>query len=261
MVMQEDVPKIFISYRREDSADVTGRIGDKLREHFGKESVFTDVDDIPLGVDFRTHLDNEVSQCDVLLTVIGKDWLSAKFSDGDLRLNNPSDFVRIEIESALRRNIPVIPLLVRGATIPTNIQLPETIKELAFRNAQKIRPDPDFKNDANRLIDVLVKHFESNRPEQISTAPHSLECSDNLQSSSSQWQLNKILGLGVIASIAALVITFYWPRVARRQAEFVRPDMVEIPASIFTMGSKIGGSSNRQYTKWQCPHLNWHAMS
>ncbi|MFK7892974.1 MAG: toll/interleukin-1 receptor domain-containing protein [Granulosicoccus sp.] len=126
--------KIFISYRRTDSADVTGRIGDRLRLHFGSDNVFTDVDDIPLGVDFRAVLDAAVSQCDVVLVVIGRDWVSSTNKAGELRLSDPADFVRIEIESALRRDIPVIPLLVRGAGMPQPSPLPEPIKQLPFPN-------------------------------------------------------------------------------------------------------------------------------
>jgi len=151
--------KIFISYRRDDSADVTGRIGDRLRDHFGDENVFTDVDDIPLGVDFRKHLDDAVRQCDVLLAVIGRTWSSVADEAGNQRLIDPTDFVRIEIESALDRGIPVVPLLVQGADMPKKEQLPATLESLAFQNAQHVRRDPDFKNDMYRLIAGLVKHL------------------------------------------------------------------------------------------------------
>lgn len=152
---------IFISYRREDAADVTGRINDRLSDRFGKAAVFTDVNKIPLGLDFRKHLDNEVKQCDVLLAVIGKDWLTVSASEDQSRLSDPTDFVRIEIESALSRDIPVIPVLVSGASMPSVAELPESLHELAYRNAIKIRPDPDFDNDAERLIDSLRTHFEA----------------------------------------------------------------------------------------------------
>ena len=258
--------KIFISYRREDSADVTGRIGDRLREHFDEESVFTDVDNIPLGVDFRTHIDDEVKQCDVLLAVIGKDWLSAKNADGELRLNDPADFVRIEIESALRRDIPVIPLLVRGASIPQIDQLPDSIEELAFRNAQKIRPDPDFRNDADRLVSSLVRHFEPEAPGPVRAAPHTPEQPEISRSSKSQRQSRKPLWLGVFAS--SVVAAYLWvmsgqdervgpdpqrknstpelgrsvPTPALPAKDFITPDMVEIPAGTFMMGSDNGAS-------------------
>ena len=93
------VPTIFISYRRDDSSDVTGRIYDRLILHFGKQCVFKDVDNIPLGVDFRKHLGDSVGRCDVLLTIVGKQWLVGE--QGNRRLDDVRDFVRIELEAAL----------------------------------------------------------------------------------------------------------------------------------------------------------------
>jgi tetratricopeptide (TPR) repeat protein len=157
--------QIFISYRRDDAAYVTGHINDLLRKEFGDASVFTDVDNIALGVDFRAVLDETVSQCQVLLAVIGTAWLTVRGQDGQLRLEDPADFVRIEIESALKRNIPVIPLLVSGATMPTAEDLPDSLKELAFRNGTQIRPGPDFRVDMARLAKNLQRHFDSIRTE------------------------------------------------------------------------------------------------
>jgi TIR domain-containing protein len=149
---------IFISYRRQDSSDVTGRIYDRLIQHFGKPSVFKDVDSIPLGADFRKHLDDSVAQCDVLLTVIGRQWLVGDV--GQRRLNDVGDFVRIEIEAALRRNIPIVPVLVQGATIPRLEDLPETLQALVYRNGIPVRPDPDFHQDMDRLIRGIEGHLE-----------------------------------------------------------------------------------------------------
>lgn len=155
--------QIFISYRRDDAAYVTGHINDLLRNEFGEESVFTDVDNIALGVDFRAVLDESVSQCQVLLAVIGDNWLTVRSRDGKPRLDDPADFVRIEIESALKRNIPVIPLLVSGATMPLEEDLPGTLKDLAFRNGTQIRPAPDFNLDMDRLIRNLRAYLQSMR--------------------------------------------------------------------------------------------------
>ena len=146
---------IFICYRRADSENVAGRIYDRLVQYYGKESIFKDVDSIPLGVDFRTFLDGKVGQCKVLLVVIGDQWVSIADTEGNRRLDDFRDYVRIEIESALKRNVPVIPLLVRRATMPEEEFLPESIKGLAFRNGIQIRPDPDFHNDMERLISAL----------------------------------------------------------------------------------------------------------
>lgn len=143
-------PAIFITYRREDSIDVTGRIYDRLCQHFGKENVFKDVDSIPLGVDFRKHLGDSVGQCDVLLTVIGRQWLTG--DKGKRRLDDLRDFVRIEMEAALKRDIPVVPVLVQGSSMPGLEDLPEILQSLVYRNGIPVRPDPDFHPDMDRLI-------------------------------------------------------------------------------------------------------------
>jgi uncharacterized membrane protein YeaQ/YmgE (transglycosylase-associated protein family) len=163
-----DVPKrpasktptggIFISYRRTDSAHVAGRIYDRLVGVFGTPAVFKDVDSIPLGFDFKEYLDEKVGECNVLLALIGDRWLDAKDGLGNRRLEDPTDFVRIEIESALARNIPVIPLLVGGAPMPSAQELPDSLRKLVFRNGIPIRPDPDFHRDMDRLISALKGH-------------------------------------------------------------------------------------------------------
>lgn len=157
--------QIFISYRRDDAAYVTGHINDLLRKEFGGESVFTDVDNIALGVDFRAVLDESVSQCQVLLAVIGDNWLTVRNKDGKPRLHDPADFVRIEVESALKRKIPVIPLLVSGATMPQEEDLPDSLKDLAFRNGTQIRPAPDFNVDMERLVRNLRTYLKSTQKE------------------------------------------------------------------------------------------------
>jgi len=160
--------KILISYRREDSIDVTGRIHDRLVKDFGPGAVFMDVDSIPYGVDFRTYLDEQVSQCEVFLAVIGRDWLRGKERKWRSRLEDPGDFVRIEIESALKRRIPVIPVLVGGASVPPAQQLPASIQDLSYRHAIVIRPNPDFHRDMDRLIDHLRTQLDGKK-EQLAS--------------------------------------------------------------------------------------------
>ena len=143
---------IFISYRRSDSIGDTGRIYDYLERHFGRERVFKDVDSIPLGVNFRDYLDQEVGRCQVLIAVIGPTWLTVTGDDGHRRLDSPTDFVRLEIESALTQKIPVIPLLVNDSTMPKAAELPEGLKALADWQNIVIRHDPDFRRDVNKLI-------------------------------------------------------------------------------------------------------------
>jgi formylglycine-generating enzyme required for sulfatase activity len=143
---------IFISYRREDSRHQTGRLYDRLVAHFGSEHVFKDVDSIPLGSDFREVLTERVAGCDVFLAVIGDTWLSIAGKSGNRRLDDPGDSVRIEIEAALSRKIPVIPVLVGNSSVPPAEELPESLRGLSFRNGLPVRPDPDFHHDMDRLI-------------------------------------------------------------------------------------------------------------
>lgn len=151
--------KIFISYRHEDSNYVSGRIYDNLINKLQNASIYKDVDSIPLGIDFREHIRNSVGLCTILLAVIGDHWAVNK--NGINRLLDETDWVRIEVETALNRNIPVIPLLIDGAKIPTAEILPESMQALQFRNGMPIRPDPDFHHDMQRLLDGIATHLTS----------------------------------------------------------------------------------------------------
>lgn len=143
---------IFISYRRDDAEGQAGRLFDDLTQHFGDDAVFMDVAAIEPGRDFRRVIDEHVASCGVLLAIIGKIWLTAKDESGVRRLNDPMDLVRLETASALKRDIPVVPVLVHGARMPRAEDLPEDLKELAFRNGLELthaRWDSD--------VQVLVK--------------------------------------------------------------------------------------------------------
>jgi hypothetical protein len=143
--------KLFISYRRDDSAGHAGRVHDRLQQEFGRDFLFMDVDSIPLGANFAKVLGEEVAKCDVLLAMIGPGWLDAHDENGNRRLENANDFVRIEVGAALKRGIPVIPILLDGAQIPKASQLPDDLKELALRNGLDVR-HASFAEDMQRLI-------------------------------------------------------------------------------------------------------------
>ncbi|WP_313887616.1 toll/interleukin-1 receptor domain-containing protein, partial [Nodosilinea sp. LEGE 07088] len=157
-----------MSYRRSDSEDVAGRIYDRLAAHFGKDAIFKDVDAIPIGVDVRDYINDSLSQCPVVLAIIGNTWLTVTDSYGNRRLDNPVDWVRLELEEALRRKgqLIVVPVLVRRATMPAPDALPPTLVNLAYINAAQARPDPDFHSDMNRLIVQLEQYFG-----QLDSAP------------------------------------------------------------------------------------------
>lgn len=159
------MPKIFISYRRSDSKDIAGRIYDRLVGRFGEDSVFYDKKNVPYGIDYRKWLKNEVQSCQVLIAIIGSQWLEAQDKYQKRRIDSENDWVRIEIESALaREDIPVIPLLVNGAKLPNPEQLPESLEKLAHRQAAKARTD-DFDADMSRLITEIERHFGNGQPQ------------------------------------------------------------------------------------------------
>jgi len=149
---------IFLSYRREDTEGQAGRLYDDLVAVFGADSVFMDVAAIQPGRDFRKSIDQSLNSCGVFLSLIGKSWLSAKDISGQRRLDDPADFVRIETGAALKRDIPVIPVLVQGASAPKPDQLPDDLKELAFRNAVELT-HPRWNSDIQVLIAALRPHI------------------------------------------------------------------------------------------------------
>lgn len=148
--------KIFINYRRDDSIGTAGRLHDRLTHVFGRKNVFMDVDHIPAGVDFVRHLNTQVAECDAFLVIIGPDWLDTKDSSGRRRLDNPDDFVRVEILAALARDVRVIPVLVDDAHMPKPEELPEPLRSLSRRHAVEVR-NVQFGSDAERLIGKVAE--------------------------------------------------------------------------------------------------------
>ena len=204
--------QIFISYRREDSADVAGRLNDRLVGHFGQSVIFRYLDSIPIGADFRDHLADAVGRCSVLLVIIGKGWLEVRSQKGR-RLDDPDDFVRFEIETALLRGIPVIPLLIQGATMPAAPQLPTVLHELAYRNALPIRADPDFHKDVDRLVRHLKNSSESQGA--VSSAKSSGQRIPKSTGSTSAWSsLMRIQTwgwlVGVVGGLVLSIILFLY---------------------------------------------------
>jgi TIR domain len=152
---------IFISYRRSDSQDVTDRISERLSSINvgGSKRVFRDVEnDIRPGDDFRTRLKQALGRCRICLVIIGNGWLEAKDSDGRRRLDDPTDYVRQEVETALLSDARVIPVLVQNATMPRANMLPESIRQLAFCEAIRVRPNPDFDRDFSNLAVSIQNH-------------------------------------------------------------------------------------------------------
>jgi hypothetical protein len=138
---------IFISYRREDSAGWTGRLAERLKQKFGADAIFMDIDTIQPGADFAEALRAAVGACDVLLAVIGPEWSLTTNAEGQKRLEDPNDWVRTELTTALSRSIPVIPVLVGGASLPKLATLPDDLK-----NCSTTRPTNLPINGGNLIL-------------------------------------------------------------------------------------------------------------
>ncbi len=151
---------IFINYRRSDAEGEAGRLFDELTLQLGNDAVFMDVAAIEPGRDFRKAIDQSVSSCSALLAMIGLEWLSATDAAGQRRLADPNDFVRIELASALRRDIPVVPVLVRGAKMPRPDELSEDLRDLAFRNAVELT-HARWKSDVQVLLKALRPYIDA----------------------------------------------------------------------------------------------------
>jgi hypothetical protein len=156
---------VFICYRREESAFAARAIYDRVAQKVGRENVFLDVDNIELGVDWFDALNERVAACDALIAVIGRNWVAAD-KDNRRRIDDPDDFVRIEIEAALKRGVRGIPVLVDGALMPKTSDLPESLRGFARRQNIEISHSR-FETDVERLTRALTSILEPPRPRQV----------------------------------------------------------------------------------------------
>jgi len=147
--------RLFLSYRRADSAGHTGRLSDALAVRVGADHVFQDVETMTAGVDFVASIAAALDECDAVLAVIGPTWSTAATPDGSLRLHDPDDVVRMELATALRRDIPVVPVLVGGASLPNPEALPEDLRSLVRRQAVSVR-DGSWQRDVDALLTSLA---------------------------------------------------------------------------------------------------------
>ncbi len=156
---------IFISYRRDDSEGEAGRLFDDLVREFGDDSVFMDVDGSTPGVDFRKAIEDNVTSCGVLLAVIGPSWATITNRSGTRRLDDANDYVKLEIAAALARNVAVIPVLVHESTMPHPEQLPDELKDLAYRNSVEVT-HTRWNSDVQLLIGALRSYVTTNKATQ-----------------------------------------------------------------------------------------------
>jgi len=190
--------------------------------------VFMDIDNIPLGVDFREHISGEVSRCDLLLALIGDRWLALDGSDKVRRIDSPSDLVRIEIESALNRSIPVVPVLIGGAKMPPKAELPESMQALAFRNAAEVSAGRDARHQLDQLANGLREILELQARRRIESGEESTRLTKTSLRNGSRRQWLMLCGGGASVTIAA--VSLFWPRDTIQTPDGTLPPPAPAPA-------------------------------
>ena len=222
---------VFLNYRRGDSEGQARALFLELTKLLGKDSVFMDVDSIALGRDFRTVLQERLGSCDVMVALIGPDWLDAADSSGNRRLENPTDFVRQEIAAALKRNIPVIPVLVQGARMPASERLPDDLQDLPYRNGFELGHST-WESDVAEMVKRLG--LQEQRPS--ASLPPSTTREAHAQGSAipRAWLL-RAAALAVIIGGAGLLVYFYPQR--------SDPGTIAAPESSRGVGAPSAGES------------------
>jgi hypothetical protein len=239
------VPRILVSYRRDDSAPYAGRIADRLKEKFGRDHVFVDIDNIRPGEDFVQRIDQYIAACDVLVAVIGKSWVTAADSQGRLRLDREDDFVRMEIAKALERHLRVIPALVGDAAMPAATQLPQELVALTRRQAIEIS-DSRFHQDVDQLIEALADSPDLSPQPKLTPQPLGERGRKVIRTlPRRRW----IVG-GALA-IASLVLLGYWFSLSRKTPSgqsAAAGDSLSAPPSANNPGAEISPAAGSTST-------------
>ena len=224
--------RIVISYRRSDSQDITGRIFDRLEQQYGKTTVFRDIDSIHPGIDFRTQIADALKAADALLVVVGPRWLG-RGEGTKSRIENEADPVRIEVETALKRDIPIIPLLVGGTKMPETDELPESLRDFAFRHAVVVDGGRDFNHHIEGLIRSLDRLLSGKPIPSADEKPASVS-----ESQRGRWSFRRhglVGGLAAIVLVLAAILlrgTLNQPTVSAQQPPGQTP---QVPSDQFRM--------------------------
>ena len=206
---------IFISYRRDDSEGEAGRLFDDLTRAFGNDAVFMDVAGIKPGVDFRRAIEDNVASCGVFLAVVGPTWATIANPNGTRRLEDPADFVALEIASALKREVPVIPVLVHDARMPAADLLPESLKSFAYHNSVELT-HARWNSDVDLLIEALKQYVTPKTPSEApvhATVPVQLPAphhpSSNVAPAASKNWLPMVIGALAGVLLIVVIIAYF----------------------------------------------------
>jgi TIR domain len=233
--------RIFVSYRREETAYPAGWLFDRLSEHFGGGQIFKDVDSIELGDDFIEEINTAVGSCDVLLALIGEQWLTITDEEGRRRLDDPKDFVRLEVEAALDRKVRVIPILIDGATMPRAEELPPSLARLVRRQALDLSPSR-FEFDTSRLIHVLEATLEevqarpSTKQSSHGTRGEREPSDQDLRARGGEleaaaWRRRRSWGLAIMGALVGAFLLFIGVRIWGSGSEEAQGDGVNVPTA------------------------------
>jgi hypothetical protein len=252
------MPRVTISYRRDDSLDITGRIFDRLAGHFGREAVFRDIDNIPPGADFRRHIDRVLNDSDIVLAIVGPRWIGP--DDEQRRLASPADPVRLEIETALRLKKPLIPVLVSHAVMPHSDALPDSLNDFAYHNAVQIDSGQDFEVHVGRLIRAMERILRIDEEREADGTNHgvtaTIETAPSMEMPKAEppvaWvvppggrivavnrNVRWAIGLGVVVMLGAIGGGSWWVFV-EQPAEMAR---LEGPAAAKSRAEEQGGEA------------------
>jgi hypothetical protein len=190
---------IMVSYRRSDAQDMAGRITDYLIAKYDEKSVFFDVESIAPGVDYRRRIESAIRESNVMIAVIGPHWVGQR-ADGKPRIFDPGDPVRIEIETALQGKVPIFPLLVNGAAMPEENELPEALAELHYNNAAKVDSGQDFRMHMGRIVASI----------NASLAPATVQPLVSMPAPPPQVSRVPIYAAGAALAVAALAVVVWF---------------------------------------------------
>jgi TIR domain len=200
---------IFISYRRQDTAAYAGRIYDRLSAKYGEDNVFMDIDRIEPGQDFVDAINHSVAEAGVLLVLIGREWMKMTDKSGTPRLNNPEDFVRLEILAGLEQKTVIIPVLLADAEMPSAQALPTPLQSFARRNAIEIS-DSRFHSDVDRLIEAIEKIFHPQRASVPPIKPENRNQSATPPTNNVSFRPNMGFIAAAIGAVAMIVAGVWW---------------------------------------------------
>jgi hypothetical protein len=218
---------IAISYRRQDSSSVAGRLYDRLQAEFGKGSVFMDFDSIPYGVDFREHIKQTLQRAKVVVAIIGPEWSGGK-DLSSRRIDDPTDFVRLEVASALENGIPIIPVLVNNTPMPEAKNLPTELEGLAFRNGLALDTGIDFHHHADRLIAGI--HRVVDPPKEVTPAPVVPAATAPTTTQPSARKPSRLIPISILLFLVALAGIAAWYFQSRpRPDKIARQEMTPAP--------------------------------